>query len=439
MSLSRDIYFAIALFAVVLTIYNYRVIYPVNDSRWSLHIAMSIVTEGNTDLNEYQKLLEQHNYYAIHKVNNKYYSQFPIGVSIMALPVIYVLEKFPKFTFPCFYTGEGDGKISKTEIKDHFKKGIPVGLELFVASLYAAMAGVVIYLLLILQTKRKYAVLLTLLFAFGTTTWSTASRALWQHGPSMLMLLLALYLILLAKSKPKLIQLVSLPLAAGYVIRPTNAISVAAFSLFVFINYRKEFWKYLAWSTIIVVPFLFYNFTVYHSILPPYFQQKLFTLSSFGTGLLGTLISPARGMFIFSPVLLFAIYGLTLKIQKRELELLDYFILAIIVMHWLVVSSWHPWWGGHSYGYRFMSDMVPFLIYFIIPFINDVVQKPNTKAKVTVVALFFILALFSCFVHYRGATKLDALKWNAVPNNVDKHPERLWDWKDLQFLRGVKG
>jgi hypothetical protein len=25
--------------------------------------------------------------------------------------------------------------------------------------------------------------------------------------------------------------------------------------------------------------------------------------------------------------------------------------------------------------------------------------------------------------------------WNAIPNNIDQHPERLWDWTDLQFMR----
>jgi hypothetical protein len=27
--------------------------------------------------------------------------------------------------------------------------------------------------------------------------------------------------------------------------------------------------------------------------------------------------------------------------------------------------------------------------------------------------------------------------WNSHPNNIDHHPDRIWQWKDPQFLRGV--
>jgi hypothetical protein len=25
--------------------------------------------------------------------------------------------------------------------------------------------------------------------------------------------------------------------------------------------------------------------------------------------------------------------------------------------------------------------------------------------------------------------------WNLLPLDVDQHPERLWDWRDLMFFR----
>lgn len=48
----------------------------------------------------------------------------------------------------------------------------------------------------------RYSLLTVFIFAFCTSAWSTGSRALWQHGPSMLMLSAALYLILSAREKP---------------------------------------------------------------------------------------------------------------------------------------------------------------------------------------------------------------------------------------------
>ena len=32
----------------------------------------------------------------------------------------------------------------------------------------------------------------------------------------------------------------------------------------------------------------------------------------------------------------------------------------------------------------------------------------------------------------------DVLRWNTQPLDVDQYPERVWDWGDVQFLRGVK-
>jgi uncharacterized OsmC-like protein len=38
-------------------------------------------------------------------------------------------------------------------------------------------------------------------------------------------------------------------------------------------------------------------------------------------------------------------------------------------------------------------------------------------------------------VHGAGANVVGTEQWNGIPANIDQHPERLWDWKDPQFLR----
>jgi hypothetical protein len=44
------------------------------------------------------------------------------------------------------------------------------------------------------RQRRRWAFAVAMVFAFGTAAWSTASRGLWQHGPSMLCLAVAAYL-----------------------------------------------------------------------------------------------------------------------------------------------------------------------------------------------------------------------------------------------------
>ena len=56
------------------------------------------------------------------------------------------------------------------------------------------------------------------------------------------------------------------------------------------------------------------------------------------------------------------------------------------------------------------------------------------KIKAGVVSVFIIFTGCSFFIHYKGATHPATFMWNAVPN-IDEHPERVWDWNDLQFMR----
>jgi hypothetical protein len=63
------------------------------DSKWSIPTALSIIKEGNTDLDEYKEMLEKSNYDAIERIDGHYYTLYPIGVSIIAIPFVYAIEK----------------------------------------------------------------------------------------------------------------------------------------------------------------------------------------------------------------------------------------------------------------------------------------------------------------------------------------------------------
>lgn len=379
------------------------------DSRWSIPTARSILREGNTDLNEYGALLEADHYYMIEVIDGRYYSIFPVGVSLLALPVVYAL--------------------------DAAGRSMPFGkTEKLVASLATALAALVLYGVARRRLDLGRALLLTFVFAFCTPAWSVGSRALWQHGPSMLMLALALWLIVLAETRPWLIQLVSLPLAFAYVIRPTNAISIVALSLFVLLRHRRFFVPYLLWALPIAVPFLVFMFSVYHSPLSWYYSAgRVGHGQGLGEALVGNLVSPNRGLFVFSPVLLLSLYGVWLKLRRRP-EPLDGFLIAIVLVHWGVVSSFPHWYGGHTFGNRMMSDLIPYFMYFFIP-VLAAGPGPRRPARTALVTLFVLLVVVSGVIHYRGAYRRAVWKWNSTPVDVADQPSRMWDVRDLQFLR----
>jgi hypothetical protein len=193
----------------------------------------------------------------------------------------------------------------------------------------------------------------------------------------------------------------------------------------------------------VLIPFIMYFRSNYDAFLPYYYHpSRLKSAPFFWEALAGNVISPSRGLFLFSPVFLFSFVGVAIKIRRRDFGLLDALLGGVIVLHWIAISSLGHWWAGYSYGPRFFSDMIPLFIYFLIPVLEQfpwpgVKTPPHPALRRCYVGLFVLCAAFSVFAHARGAMSITANEWNAYPLNIDKHPERLWDWTDPQFLRGV--
>ena len=205
---------------------------------------------GNFDLDEY-KNTEKPDEYAVITIRGHKYSFFPIGAPILAVLPVFGYQLINPYMY---------------ELIDAVH---PVAQEV-VASFIVALTAALIYLISRFSNSTGQSIVAAIIFAFCTSAWSTASRALWQHGPSMLMLAFTLYLILLSRNKPELIQYASIPLAYSFVVRPTNAISVVLFALYVLLFQRKFFVRFLLWSLVIVIPFVWINYSIFSTFLSPY-------------------------------------------------------------------------------------------------------------------------------------------------------------------------
>jgi hypothetical protein len=280
------------------------------------------------------------------------------------------------------------------------------------------------------------ALVLVVVFAFGTSAWSTASRALWQHGPSMLCLALALRALLAARAQPTWVPAAGLALAFAYVVRPTSALSLIGLSAFVLRRYRSWAWRYLLAVALVLVPFGAFNWTVYGALLSPYYRGVgLLGADRLVEAMSGNLASPARGLFVFSPVLIFAVVGALMRLWVKDCRELDGWLIGILVAHWAVVSSLRPWWAGDSFGPRLFSDVLPYLAYFLVPVVARLSWAGAIRARTLTVA-FAASLLVSVLIHGRAATSRQGYTWNSSPVSIARDPARLWDWRDPQFLRG---
>jgi len=251
------------------------------------------------------------------------------------------------------------------------------------------------------------------------------------------MLTIALLLIVRAQRNPKLIQYSSIPLFLAFLMRPTNAISCLVLTIFVAVKYSVFLHRFIAWAVIILGLFVAYSLSIYDSVLPPYYlPTRVGSMDHFSEALLGNLVSPSRGLLVFSPILLFSVLGLALKIKRKPSDKMEYYLVAILLLHWLAISTFAHWWAGWSIGPRFFSDMIPYLTYFLI-FPLEAIPNWNRPGRIAVLVAMSTLCAVSFCIHYRGAVSEAVYRWNGIPSNIDQNPKRLWDWHDPQFLRGL--
>jgi hypothetical protein len=405
------------------------------DSIWSIHTARSILHEGDIDLDEYQSQLEVEGFRDLLILNGHYYSIFPVGASVLALPFVaaadiafdYILPLLPSVqSFIRNRTVDELGELDSISVHK--------GVELLTASFIVALTAVFILLIgLKLLHSPGAALLLVFVFAFCSPALSTASRGLWAHGPSMLMLALALHLLLTAEEKPAAAAYVSLPLAFSFVVRPTNALPILLLTVYVFIKFRRMFLRYILWSLPIAVLFLLFNLSVYGTLLSPYyFPERLDGHVNMLVSLAGTLVSPGRGLFVFAPVFILSLYGIWVGIRRGRL--LDKFLVGMLLLHWVVIASFKQWWGGHAFGPRYFTDMLPVLVFFLVPVIRAMSSLSGPR-RVFLVSAFTILTALSFAINVRGANRWETIEWCSHPSNIDFNQSRLWDWGDLQFLR----
>jgi hypothetical protein len=105
----------------------------------------------------------------------------------------------------------------------------------------------------------------------------------------------------------------------------------------------------------------------------------------------------------------------------------------------VAISSFNHWWGGHSFGPRFSTGLVPW--FFLLAVLGlramlDWREEHRTTLRAQL-ACGAALLLVSMFINTRGATSHATWLWNMRPAEIDQHPERLWDWTQPQFLAGM--
>ena len=306
-------------------------------------------------------------------------------------------------------------------------------MEKLSASLLAAIAVALLYLLLRRRAATRTALLLTLAFAFGTTTWVISSQALWQHGLGELLVVAMLWLL---TGPCTTFRAIAAGLLCGLLAcnRPPDAILAAAFAIYGLWWARRLAPLLAAAAAVPAGLLLIYNIQAAGSVLGAYglSGKASFLEHDPLTGVAGLLFSPTKGLFVFSPFLLFLPFGWRRVLRDRGAARGLTVALGIAVVLQLLLYAKADWRQGFSWGPRWLTDVLPILLWMLPP----VVAALRGAGRVVFVAsccLATAIQVVGAF-WYTGAT--DA-KIYAVAGG-SKLMRAAWDFRNAPFIAELR-
>jgi hypothetical protein len=364
----------------------------------------------------------QHRYYLVPSVRRDangqplYVNTFGPGAAATALPVFAVLKLFVE-------------KLTGNVVAMWY------GAK-FTASALVAGSAAFIFLTACAYTGIGRSALIALAYGLGTCVWSISSQTLWQHGPNEFFLALGT-LCLSRIFRPRTAEPAvcdggrvegvlgrwrwtigcGLAYSAAVACRPTSLIVVAAVGAYLLIVNRRALLVYALACLPVAVALAAYN--TYYLGAPQNFGQAsagaIVAMQKTGSGELwqtplwlgaaGLLVSPSRGLLVFSPFVALAAVGIVQCWRRKEYAFLRPLVVALAAL--LVIAfKWFDWWGGWSFGYRPIVDAMPIFAVLLIPATDWVFRR---RAVLIVVA---VLVGWSVLVQVLGGWGYSMTIWN---------------------------
>lgn len=303
-------------------------------------------------------------------------------------------------------------------------------MEKVSASLLASLASVLMYLLL-RRERIRWSLPLAAAFAFGTNTWMTSSQALWQHGTGELLIVTALLLVVANASPARTAALgaVCVLMAAN---RPPDALIAGAFVLFIVWSRRRNALWLLAGAAVPLAALLHYDLNFIGHVAGGYALGKAPNEIFFRrdwSGALGLLVSPTRGLLVFTPFLIFVPVGLIQRLREPSSKWLAVALSFAAVVQLLVYSQ-TDWRAGVSWGPRYLTDLLPILVWMLAP--APLVLRPVARGLlVLAMAASVVVQTIGAFWY---TTKSDELIYAGNPASM----RAAWNPRNAPFLTELR-
>lgn len=330
------------------------------------------------------------------------------------------------------------------------------------AALWSVMAVVAFFVTVRRLVERGPALFATIALALGSSVLSVLSREPWQHTFLVALQCVALWLVLRpgeASGRGRSFT-TGVLLGWGGLVRATGFLYVLPWAWLVHRTGRDRVRPFLVGVLPGLVATLAYNWWTFGR--PWLVGQIIIGRVRFGyaasqgvpynplTALAGLLVSPGRGLFVFSPVFLWALLVLAVVAVGRRCAHpagghggsapWPFWLapaLAIIAVNLASAATWKEWAGGWTYGPRYLSDTVP--LWGLVVAAAAQAGSGRTAARRGLAVLAWPLLVLSIAFHAAGLLvspyRPDAYSARIDP---DHHPERLWRWRDFPPLDNLR-
>ncbi|HNX48634.1 MAG TPA: hypothetical protein PKL08_00600 [Thermoanaerobaculaceae bacterium] len=335
-----------------------------------------------------------------------------------------------------------------------------------IAALFCASAVVAFWVAVRRLGDSGAAWLATIALALGSSMLSVLSREPWQHTFVVALQALALA-VALRPGQPSARWRSGV--AGGLVgiaglVRATGFVYALPWWWLLRRQGRGPAWPFWTGLGPGVVLTLGYNWLVFGS--PFLFGQIVIGRYRFASGasqavswnpltaLAGLLVSPGRGLFVYSPVFLWALGALAaswMVVRRHRLGssqppdgapsgvavLLPPALLAI-GLNILGAAAWKEWAGGFTYGPRYLSDTLPFWGLVVAAAVIGLRPLAAARRRFALALAWPLLALSVVF-HMAGLL-VNPYRGDAYSARIDPdhHPERLWGWRDFPPLDNLR-
>lgn len=347
-----------------------------------------------------------------------YYTDKSLGPSLVALPFYMVFKGIAAFP-PIqnfIQSGRGIGSMGDTLNPDG--EGVrPEAVQqllaltfisFFATSVPSAILGVVVFLFAArFARKDSYAFLIGLVYGLATIAFPY-SNVLYQHQIATFGIFVGFYLlwrVIYENASLNWLWLVGVLFSLVVITEYPVVIPLGILFVWAAIKMPNRLALYRVVLGAIPLGLIFagYNFAIFGTPMPVGYEYSTLWQDVHQTGFLsitmpslatflGLTVSPFRGLFFLSPILLLGFVGLWYAWKQQSADRNLLIVISLVIAFFLLFySSSVMWWGGSTVGPRYLTPMVPFLALPLIFAFNHWFRSPVNRAVIVIlIVLSFV-------------------------------------------------